>query len=188
MSSEHKTIVPDVQDPKFTHISKKIEIRESPCGGYGWFALEDLEEGEWVWRNQYSIPRRFVKKKDLASLTEEEGHQLLQHADDLYEVVSRDEPNYYQNHSCDPTTWFKGEEFMVTSRAVKKGEELTYDYCLSESDYDDPVFFTCSCGSPLCRGDISSEDYKRAELQERYGNHFAPYILEKIQLLKAKNL
>jgi len=128
--------------------------------------------------------KKILTKEDLENLTEEEGHQLFQFSDDGYELVSREDPNYYQNHSCDPNCWFIGADLMVTRRSVKKGEELTYDYCLSESTYDEPFFDACGCGTKFCRGTISSEDYKNPALHERYGNHFLPYILKKIENLK----
>jgi hypothetical protein len=38
---------------------------------------------------------------------------------------------------------------------------------------------TCNCGSPLCRGIVTGEDWKRPELQARYGDHWIPTLLKK---------
>lgn len=67
---------------------------------------------------------------------------------------------------------------------IKKGEEVYYDYALTESS---PEFeLHCKCGKPSCRGIIKGTDYQKKELQEKYGNHFLPHILKKIEEEKAK--
>jgi hypothetical protein len=39
----------------------------------------------------------------------------------------------------------------------------------------------CECGASVCRGFITGDDYKLKELQNRYGEHFMPFILKKIK-------
>jgi len=34
----------------------------------------------------------------------------------------------------------------------------------------------CRCGSPLCRGVITGDDWRRTDLQARYRGHFSPFI------------
>ena len=36
-----------------------------------------------------------------------------------------------------------------------------------------------TCGSPLCRGVVTGEDWRRPELQARYGDHWIPALLRK---------
>ena len=38
----------------------------------------------------------------------------------------------------------------------------------------------CRCGTRSCRGVIGGRDWQRPELQERYGNYFSWYLLNKI--------
>jgi len=85
---------------------------------------------------------------------------------------------WHCNHSCDPNVWFDDKDLIVASRDIKEGEELYYDYALSESN--DHIQLDCLCGSALCRGKVTGKDYQRPDLQERYGRHFMPYILKKI--------
>lgn len=67
---------------------------------------------------------------------------------------------------------------------IKKGEEVYYDYALTESS---PEFeLHCKCGKASCRGIIKGTDYQKKELQEKYGNHFLPHILKKIEEEKGK--
>jgi hypothetical protein len=50
------------------------------------------------------------------------------------------------------------------------------------SDYDE---FTCRCGTALCRGQVTGQDWRRPELQERYRGYFSPYLQQRIDNLKS---
>ena len=62
------------------------------------------------------------------------------------------------NHSCDPNCEVEGKglEIWVTStKFIKKGEELSYDYGFGfDQDYKQ---FPCKCGSKKCCGYIVRE-------------------------------
>ena len=66
-------------------------------------------------------------------------------------------------------------------RAIEPDEELCHDYAMERTD---SYSLDCLCGSELCRGKITGEDWKDAQLQSRYGNYFSSYILNKIRLHK----
>ncbi len=36
----------------------------------------------------------------------------------------------------------------------------------------------CRCGSPICRGIITGNDWQLQEVQERYQGHFSPFLNE----------
>jgi len=81
---------------------------------------------------------------------------------------------FVMNHSCDPNTWFVGDTKMTARRDIEPEEELTYDYCTTDT-VDHP--WICGCGSDLCRGQILPTDWKLPDLRERYGiNHYITYI------------
>jgi hypothetical protein len=67
-------------------------------------------------------------------------------------------PGMFMNHSCDPNvsayprlTDDAEEDYAV--RDIKKGEELTVDYCLPFYDCG-PFFDKCECGSTMCRASM----------------------------------
>lgn len=70
---------------------------------------------------------------------------------------------------------------------IEVGTEITFDYAMSECieglggncDWD------CLCGAKTCRGRFTGADWRIPELWERYGSYFSPYILKKINHLKA---
>lgn len=78
---------------------------------------------------------------------------------------------------------------MVARRRIEKGEEVTYDYALSETRSPFPILeCDCCCGSELCRKSITCEDWKLADLQSRYRGHFLPYIERKIEELEKETV
>jgi hypothetical protein len=86
---------------------------------------------------------------------------------------------HFGNHSCNPNTWQIGAYETQARRNIRAGEELTIDYGTISGA---PGFsMECRCGSPLCRGAISSEDWRRLDLRERYGEHWVPALLDRIK-------
>jgi hypothetical protein len=58
-------------------------------------------------------------------------------------------------------------------------EEVTNDYATSTAEA--AFTMTCACGSPLCRGVVRGDDWRRAELRRRYGTHWVPAVLALIR-------
>ena len=48
--------------------------------------------------------------------------------------------------------------------------------------------FECACGTSLCRGRVTGEDWRNPELWERYAGHFSPYLERRIKALKRRRL
>jgi hypothetical protein len=64
----------------------------------------------------------------------------------------------FLNHSCDPNCETEqeadGRVYIIATRAIAAGEELTYEYNLYDSDEDDA---DCYCGATPCRGTMFSD-------------------------------
>jgi hypothetical protein len=89
----------------------------------------------------------------------------------------------FVNHTCDGNAWYEGKDRLVALRDIKKDAEIAYDYALTEAH---PIFrLNCLCGAAACRGVITGDDWKKPELQEKYGEHFMPHINDLIKALKA---
>jgi SET domain-containing protein len=68
-------------------------------------------------------------------------------------------PARYLNHSCRPNCearCFAGGVWIVTSRAVAAGEELTFDYGYDLEAYRE---HPCHCGAPDCVGFIVAAEF-----------------------------
>ncbi|MDR2987547.1 MAG: SET domain-containing protein-lysine N-methyltransferase, partial [Nocardiopsaceae bacterium] len=91
--------------------------------------------------------------------------------DEEYEPVM-----LFINHSCEPNVGFAGNVVLVAMRDVAPGQELTTDYALFD-DCDAEI--ECRCGAAACRGLITGRDWKRPDLQRRYGGYFSAYLRER---------
>lgn len=61
----------------------------------------------------------------------------------------------FMNHSCEPVSLSPGVDFELAVRDIEAGEEITCDYSSLNLEQD----LDCLCGSPRCRGRISSGDF-----------------------------
>ena len=100
-------------------------------------------------------------------------------ANDLHLILPPRRPNGYGNHSCDPNLRWIDAYTQAARLDIVPDEELTNDYATSTGIAG--FRMDCRCGSPLCRGVITGTDWQRAELRERYGEHWTPGLLELIE-------
>jgi len=161
--------------------SPKIEVRTSDLEGRGVFAVTRIGKDEVVAIKAGHI----VTSDELAEITSSVGDYALQIHDGLYlSPRSRDELErmaIFINHSCNPNVGFLGQIVYVAMRNIEPGEELCHDYSMERTD---DYSLECRCGSHCCRGKVTGDDWKRTDLQERYGARFSSYILEKIERSK----
>lgn len=162
--------------------SPKTEVRErSKIQGKGVFAQEPIKKGEIVAIKGGHI----LTSKEYESLDEVAKHYCHQIEDNFF-LGPRSEEEIegnaiFINHSCEPNVGFDGQITYVALRDIKLGEELCHDYAMCFTCRK--IEFECNCGSN-CRGHVTDADWKLKNLQEKYGNHFASFILKKINSQK----
>ena len=158
--------------------SPKIEVRSDGLEGRGVFATEKIKQGEVVAVKVGHV----VISDQLSEITVSVGDYALQIHDRFYlSPISKaevDRMTIFINHSCDPNVGFDGQITYVAMRDIEPEEELCHDYAMERTDN---YSLDCRCGSDLCRGRVTGEDWKDPELQQRYGNYFSSYILSKIR-------
>ena len=152
-------------------LSPLASCRPAGAKGLGVFANEAIPAGTTV----AGFGGCVVDRAELDTLDEKYRTHSLQIDDHLF-IVSElpfDDADYV-NHSCDPNCGIVGSVLLVTMRGVEAGEELCFDYAMTDTDdYDE---FECSCGTPLCRGTITGADWQAAEMRERYRGWRSAYI------------
>lgn len=162
-------------------MSPKIALRQlAEKGGYGVFAVAPIAAGEIVvmWGGE------IVATEEFEQLPESIRIHCLQVEEELYLVVRELGPADMVNHSCDPTVGMSGHAGLVALRPIKPGEEIAFDYAMTDSSpYDE---FDCACGSRLCRGRVTGADWQRPDLQARYAGYFSPYLERRIAALKSR--
>jgi len=161
-----------------TYRSSKIEVREDTLAGRGVVAIADIAKDEIVAIKAGNI----ITRAELEQATQAAGDMALQIDDDFYLAPRTtddvEDMSVFINHSCDPNVGFRGQVVYVAMRDISAGEELCHDYSMERSDN---YLLDCHCGSPLCRGKVTGQDWKIPELQKRYGDYFSIYIRNKFQ-------
>jgi len=83
------------------------------------------------------------------------------------------------NHSCEPNCGIRGAFEIVAMRDIRKGEELTFDYEMTE---DSDWRLTCLCGTPSCRGVIGTFSQMPKEVRQKLQGFISKWLVEKYQL------
>ncbi|MEO0414594.1 MAG: SET domain-containing protein-lysine N-methyltransferase [Verrucomicrobiota bacterium] len=83
------------------------------------------------------------------------------------------------NHSCNPNVGVRGKFDLVTMRDIEAGEELCWDYNMSE-DHDWQM--ECSCGASHCAGIVRGYRYLSEARKQAYRGYIADWIVEKYDL------
>lgn len=80
----------------------------------------------------------------------------------------------YLNHSCNPSAGVKGKNTIVAIHPLKKGEEVTIDYALSETF---PLWhMVCRCKSKNCRKVVKPYQDLSPQRQKKYIKYTSQYI------------
>ena len=160
-----------------------IELRPSPLDGVGVFAVTPLKTDQriaagiaeadyrrlisWSSLGDYDIA---VREKIAAfCIGTPEGFIPPDKLDFNHLSVE-----WYLNHSCDGNVGFDEDGDFVARRPIRKGDELTYDYALAESN---PRFrMECRCGSAHCRRVITGSDWKDPDFREKNFDYMLPRL------------
>ena len=166
------------------YLTDKCEVQNRDVtGGKAVYARDVIEPGELVavWSG------RFIPAEALDDLPEEIRRHTVQVEERLYLAsVSANEPPDFINHSCEPNAGLDGQIAIVARHRIHPGDEVTIDYAMCDgTPYDE---FDCACGTSLCRGRVTGEDWRNPELWERYAGHFSPYLERRIKALKRRRL
>ena len=163
--------------PRALWVHPQIVVGASVIEGRGLFPTEDLPAGEVVLR----LGGRLVSSEELGRLIE---HANADRSQPYVDTLTVDEDAHlvlppgtlvhFGNHSCDPNLWHVGPYAIATRRPVGVGEELTIDYGTQSGAAG--FAMTCRCGSPICRGVVSSDDWRLPALQARYRHHWVPAL------------
>jgi uncharacterized protein len=162
-----------------SYFSSRLETKPvSDKGHFGVFAREAIPAGELIilWSG------RVVEEPEFTQLAPLVISRSVQVDDRLYLVPLQTENSDFVNHSCNPNVGLSGQIGLITMRDIAAGEEICYDYAMSDgSDYDE---FECHCGEATCRHTITGNDWMLPELQERYNGYFSPYLQRRIERMK----
>jgi hypothetical protein len=156
-------------------------MRQTPGKGSGSFAIEKITKREVV----ASFGGFVVEQKDLKDYSPDRVARSLQ-LDVANYLLSGPIPESGDmiNHSCEPNCGAFGTSSVMAMTDIDIGEELTFDYAMTDSSqYDE---FKCFCGKENCRGKITGKDWKDPNLQSKYKNYFSSFITKLINFSYSK--
>jgi SET domain-containing protein len=146
-----------LKKPSFKTARFALEFRRSKIEGFGIYAKENIPRRKLV--IEYTGERISEKEAD-RRYEERVRRKALCHVyffwlgRAIIDGAVGGSGAEYINHSCEPNliTWETPRRILLISRrAIRAGEELTYDYRFGV----DQEQYQCGCGSPCCRGTIN---------------------------------
>jgi len=156
---------------------KGFEIRKNKKGK-AVYATRSYKKGEFVYRLGGKATRPHSLGYHLADF-KSASNNPLQVGPTTYIQLSI--PSLYFNHSCGPNLGIRNRSDLYALHAIKKGEELSYDYATTIDES-----FECLCGSRKCRRAIGDFFMLPRSVQSSYYKHNAlpAHIRRKFARLK----
>ena|SRR3989344_2747992 len=151
----------------------KVVVRRVAGKGRGVFAKEKIKKGEEV----AAFDGKVYGWRSRAWTTNE--RDVLHHAIQFEEKRWRDSAGIARvlNHSCEANCGVIDLFRLVAMRDVSPGEEVTWDYEMTE---DSPWYrLRCRCGTPSCRKVIGTYQRMPAAVRRKYKGFISSWLVEK---------
>lgn len=162
-----------------------MELRPSLIddGGVGVFAVSNLRAGHYIadgveesdyerlvfWRRLGEFDEDVQRKIHDFCIGTQEGFIPPENLDFNGLTIE-----WFFNHSCEGNVGFDDAGNFIARRAIRKGEELAYDYGLAESN---PAFrMKCTCGSKHCRHVVTGDDWKDPAFRKANAKFMLPRL------------
>lgn len=152
-------------------MSKGIEIRESKIQGKGLFANKDFKRGDIIFIFRGKIIDDWKVTDEESSLY---GPNWVGIGKNKWmDVIA---PGVYINHSCEPNCGIKGKVSVTALKNIKKGDEITIDYSITE--IDNFWYMECNCRNKNCRKLIKSIQHLPKKLIKKYTPFIPTYFMK----------
>ncbi len=115
--------------------------------GKGIFAQESIRKG--------SVIKEMTGERMVWATVKKHINAGTMRVDDPLEIeedvfLKLDPSSYFFNHSCEPNAGIRKQTELFALRAIKRGEEITFDYSTVVCTHSSWTM-RCKCGSPSCR-------------------------------------
>ena len=161
-----------------SYVSNKVERRVMQDKGYGLFTIQPISKDEIV-----SVSGGIIIDTYYNNYLLNEYLDYAYHISDnllicpLNPIYPSDD--WRMNHCCNANCGLDGNTVFVAMRDIQVDEELTYDYCMTETNPDYKI--ELNCNKDKCRKIFTGDDWKNKSLQEKYYKYFSSYIKNKIR-------
>ena len=148
----------------------KAVVKRTRKLGRGVFAKEPIRRGETI--AAFDGP---VYDGEFDGWTKD----LLNHAIQIGKEKWRDSKGIARllNHSCEPNCGNKGLTRIVAMRDIAAGEQLTWDYEMTEKS--DWWRLRCRCGSARCRKRIGNHSNLPRSVRRKYRGYISRWLVPK---------
>lgn len=145
----------------------KVSVRNTRKYGRGVYADRAIRKGEII--AAFDGP---ILDDDFEPWTAD----LLSHAIQIGPRKWRDSKGIARlvNHSCDPNCGIRGLNRIVAMRPIAAGEQITWDYEMTEKS--DWWRMKCRCGSNICRGRIGHYKNLPPATRRKYRGYISKWI------------
>lgn len=162
---------------KRSWVSPKLTSGKSKIHGEGVFAKEEIGKGEKLMEfggEKVSRDKVFSGYYRSRSIWIVGDHTYLA----LPITDTEESLDEHLNHSCDANSWLEDEVTLIAKQDIEPGEEITLDQGTWNFEYNDYTDNqeTCHCEADSCRHVLTENDWKLAEVQEQYKDHFHPMV------------
>lgn len=166
-------------EPLTIWIDRRLVLRKSAIEGVGTFAIERIPAGQLLILTTGGLVLTVEDRRSGEIQLEAEMYNEESLPDDQ-SIVTPKVFHYYINHCCEPNAVDLSRSPNITQyiawRTIQAQEEITTDYGIIGASIE-----RCMCKSSLCRGQVTPEDWRLPELQQRYRGYFPWHIEHKIQ-------
>ena len=156
-------------------INYPVEYRATSNFGEGLFATSEIAAGQVVSRFDGDF---WDWEDSVANLPNESPDYIRDHTIQFAPGKSRDSNAglaRYANHSCEPNCGIKNHFDLVAMRPLAAGEQITWDYAMSENN---DWFMLCRCGSRRCRNLITGYRNLPPEFREAYKGFISQWLID----------
>jgi hypothetical protein len=166
-------------EPITIWIDRRLVLRSSAIQGIGTFAIEPIPAGQLLIMTTGGLVVTAQERQSGQIQLEAEMYNEESLPGDL-SIITPKVFHYYVNHRCEPNAVDLSRSPNITQyiawRDIQAQEEITTDYGIIGATVE-----RCMCRSSLCRGQVTPDDWRLPELQQRYRGYFPWHIEQKIQ-------
>lgn len=170
-------------------LSEKVRVAALPKYGNDYcrtiIAVELIEEGEPVWwyephnneEERFYSWHEIEQHDDLETSEKLKVYSYMVGIDTYASTVDPEsDPSWFFNHHCDGNCHYNGDRQVVARRRIFPGEEVHYDYALTETEASFHAGMHCKCGAATCRGILRFDDYRHTEFWSKFKGHTTRHI------------
>lgn len=153
----------------------KVIVKNSRKYGQAMFARDDIYEGEIITKFNGLI----FQAKNVLNIPNDPPFYWRDHAVQFDENKWRDSRGIarFTAHSCNPNCGIKNKFYIAAMRNIKKDEEITFDYDMSEnSDWK----MECRCESRNCRRLIRGYRFLPESIKNKYKGYTSEYLINRL--------